>query len=59
MNRRESFQKALQSSGTTNRALPDESGKPKSWKEFFDLTDKIGVPEDFLSDRNDERPQER
>jgi hypothetical protein len=31
----------------------------RCWQEFFDLADRIGVPEDFLSDRGDAPPQKR
>ncbi len=31
----------------------------KSWKEFFELADGIGIPEDFLSERGDVPPQKR
>jgi len=30
-----------------------------SWQEFFDLVDKIGLPDDFLSDRGVAPPQKR
>jgi len=29
------------------------------WREFYDLLGQIEVPDDFLSDRGDTRPQER
>jgi antitoxin VapB len=35
------------------------SRRPESWKEFFELADRMGVPEDFMSDRGDVQPQER
>lgn len=35
------------------------SRRPESWKDFFDLVDRVGVPDDFLSDRGDAPPQER
>ena len=35
------------------------SRRPESWQEFFDLTERIGVPDDFLSDRGDLPPQKR
>jgi len=35
------------------------SRRPESWREFFALADKIGVPDDFLSDRGDVPPQKR
>lgn len=31
----------------------------KTWKEFFELADAIGIPEDFLSERGDVPPQKR
>ena len=31
----------------------------ESWQEFFDLADRLGVPEDFMSDRDQGMPQER
>jgi antitoxin VapB len=35
------------------------SRRPESWKSFFELADRAGVPDDFLSDRGDLKPQER
>ncbi len=35
------------------------SRRPESWKSFFELVDRADVPEDFLSDRGDQEPQER
>ena len=35
------------------------SRHPGSWEEFFELADRAGVPEDFLSDRGDAPPQKR
>jgi antitoxin VapB len=35
------------------------SRRPESWKSFFELVDHGDVPEDFLSDRGDQEPQER
>src|SRR5436305_9807571 len=35
------------------------SRRPESWQEFFDLADRIAVPEDFLADRGDAPPQKR
>ena len=35
------------------------SRRPEPWKEFFELADRAGVPEDFLSDRGDAPPQKR
>ncbi len=35
------------------------SRRPASWDEFFELADRAGVPEDFLSDRGDAPPQKR
>lgn len=35
------------------------SRRPESWQEFFDLADRTGVPDDFLSDRSDAPPQKR
>jgi hypothetical protein len=32
---------------------------PDSWTSFFELADRAGVPDDFMSDRRDEAPQER
>jgi antitoxin VapB len=31
----------------------------ESWKDFFDLVEKLGVPEDFLSDRELQMPVDR
>ncbi len=35
------------------------SRRPDSWEGFFKLTASGGVPEDFLSDRQDAPPQKR
>ena len=35
------------------------SRRPDSWKEFFSLMDEIEIPENFLADRKNERPQKR
>lgn len=35
------------------------SRRPDSWESFFALADKTGVPEDFMSDRDDQPPQKR
>jgi len=35
------------------------SRRPDSWESFFDLTEKAGVPEDFMVKRGDRRPQKR
>jgi antitoxin VapB len=35
------------------------SRRPAKWAEIFAALDRAGVPDDFLSDRGDEPPQER
>ena len=35
------------------------SRRPESWKAFFELADRMGVPSDFMSKRNDSPPQKR
>lgn len=35
------------------------SRRPESWDSFFELSTQLGVPEDFLSDRQDNPPQKR
>lgn len=35
------------------------SKKPGSWEDFFDLTETIDIPKDFMSERDNEIPQER
>ena len=35
------------------------SRRPASWQEFFDLADRLEVPDDFLSERGDAPPQKR
>jgi len=35
------------------------SRRPGSWESFFELTEKTGVPEDFMAERNDQPPQKR
>jgi antitoxin VapB len=35
------------------------SRRPESWKEFFDLADKIEMPEQFMADRDNRPPQKR
>ena len=35
------------------------SRRPESWESFFRLTQQTCVPEDFMADRADTRPQKR
>lgn len=35
------------------------SRRPESWQDFFDLADRVGVPDEFLRDRKDAPPQKR
>ena len=35
------------------------SRRPDSWQDFFDLVDKLDIPDDFMSDRDDSPPQKR
>jgi len=35
------------------------SRRPESWQDFFELADEANVPEDFLVERSDVRPQRR
>jgi antitoxin VapB len=35
------------------------SRRPDSWQDFFDLTDRLEIPGDFLAARNDAPPQKR
>ena len=35
------------------------SRRPDSWEGFFKLTEQVGVPGDFMSDRQDGAPQKR
>ena len=35
------------------------SRKPAKWSEIFAALDEAGIPDDFLSDRDDSLPQER
>jgi antitoxin VapB len=35
------------------------SRRPDSWQEFFDLLKTLEIPENFLSDRDDQPPQKR
>jgi antitoxin VapB len=35
------------------------SRRPESWKDFFELVKALEIPEDFLTDRNDQPPQKR
>ncbi len=35
------------------------SRRPESWQDFFDLTEGLDIPEDFLSNRRDVPPQKR
>jgi antitoxin VapB len=35
------------------------SRRPESWESFFQLTQQAPVPEDFMADRADTRPQKR
>lgn len=35
------------------------SRRPDSWDAFFELADKVDVPEDFMAERDDHPPQKR
>lgn len=35
------------------------SRRPDSWETFFELADNAGVPEDFMTERDDQPPQKR
>ena len=35
------------------------SRKPGSWDDFFEMMDNIDVPDDFMSERDNEEPQVR
>ncbi|MEJ2613236.1 MAG: type II toxin-antitoxin system VapB family antitoxin [Candidatus Thiodiazotropha sp.] len=35
------------------------SRKPGSWEDFFEMMDNINIPDDFMSERDNELPQER
>jgi antitoxin VapB len=35
------------------------SRRPDSWQDFFDLADRIGVPDEFLSERDQTPSQNR
>jgi antitoxin VapB len=35
------------------------SRRPESWEEYFDLTAKLDIPDDFMSNRRDVPPQKR
>ena len=35
------------------------SRRPDSWEGFFELTRKLGVPQDFMTERDDRPPQKR
>lgn len=35
------------------------SRRPDSWEDFFELTSRLDIPEDFLSHRGDTPPQKR
>lgn len=35
------------------------SRRPESWQDFFDLTDTLDLPDNFMADRRDKPPQKR
>ena len=35
------------------------SRRPESWESFFKLVAEAGIPDDFMSDRDDRPPQKR
>lgn len=35
------------------------SRRPESWQDLFELLDRLAVPEDFLTDRDQTPPQKR
>ena len=47
------------SAATRSRAMLFCRRRPESWQDFFELADRIKVPEDFMADRDDRPPQKR
>ncbi len=35
------------------------SRKPDSWDDYFELTEKLNIPDDFMGDRDQSLPQDR
>lgn len=35
------------------------SRRPESWQDFFELTETLDLPDDFMADRRDRPPQKR
>ena len=35
------------------------SRRPETWHEFFELADRLGMPDEFLRERGDAPPQKR
>ena len=35
------------------------SRRPETWREFFELADRLGMPDEFLRERDDAPPQKR
>ena len=35
------------------------SKKPGLWEDYFEMIDKINIPDDFMAERNNNAPQER
>jgi antitoxin VapB len=35
------------------------SRRPESWASFFELTAEVSVPQDFMSNRRDDAPEDR
>ena len=45
---------------TTGEVILSPAPNPaRSWQEFFDLADRLGVPDDFMADRMLEMPKDR
>jgi antitoxin VapB len=51
---------AIRRDEATGEVILSPTGLPqKSWQEFFALVDKLGVPEDFMADRELQMPVDR
>jgi antitoxin VapB len=51
---------AIRKDAATGEVILSSTATPqKSWQEFFDLADKLGVPDDFMADRLLEMPKDR
>lgn len=51
--------KTKKATRTKSMSKPRKNATSKDWESFFEQRDKVGVPDDFMKDRDRSLPQDR